>query len=312
MDIYINGISSISYQPGFENNALENFIVLNKHEEHTCIEPDYKTLIDPRMLRRMSRTIRMGISCAKKSLEMAGIEKPDAIVVGSGWGCIEDTEKFLNILKRNTEENLNPTPFIQSTHNTVAAQIALLLGCNGYNMTYTHNTLSFENALLDAILLLQEQPEKTVLLGGIDENTPLHETLMRKAGHFKVEIPGEGAAFFLLSTKKTDKAIAKISLADMGTGAEHDNAATYIPEKTDLLISNTHVPNMQYDSIDYTRYCGSYDTAIAFATWMAAQIVQKQQWPAGTNPPSHQPTHKVAVFNKDNHGLQSMIIIENA
>ena len=52
---------------------------------------------------------------------------PDAIITGTGLGCLEDTEKFLTAMVTNKEEFLTPTSFIQSTHNTVSAQIALLL-----------------------------------------------------------------------------------------------------------------------------------------------------------------------------------------
>ena len=58
----------------------------------------------------------------------------------------------------SNESALNPTPFIQSTHNTIGSQIALLLQCQGYNQTYTQRAFSFENVLLDAILELKENP----------------------------------------------------------------------------------------------------------------------------------------------------------
>ena len=86
-------------------------------------------------------------------------------------GCIEDSEKFLKALIDNNEEYLTPTNFIQSTHNTVGAQIALGLGCKGYNFTYVNGSISFESALLDAKLQLENEEENTILVGAADETS---------------------------------------------------------------------------------------------------------------------------------------------
>ncbi len=85
--------------------------------------------------RRMSRIIKMGVCAAMKCLQDAEIKNPDAIITGTGMGCIEDTGKFLSSYIENEEKLLNPTPFIQSTHNTVGAAIALMLKCHNYNNT---------------------------------------------------------------------------------------------------------------------------------------------------------------------------------
>lgn len=59
------------------------------------------------------------------AMKDANVESVDAIITGTGLGCIEDSEKFLKSILDNKEEFLTPTSFIQSTHNTVGAQIAL-------------------------------------------------------------------------------------------------------------------------------------------------------------------------------------------
>ena len=56
----------------------------------------------------------------------------------------------------NREQMLNPTAFIQSTFNTVGAQLALLLKIHAYNVTYVHRGLSFESALIDGIISIAE------------------------------------------------------------------------------------------------------------------------------------------------------------
>ena len=94
---------------------------------------------------------------------------PGAIITGTAFGCLEDTVTFLTRMMEQNEEMLPPTAFIQSTHNTVAAQIALMLKCHGYNNTFVHKGISFESALLDAMMLLKEQEADNILVGGTEE-----------------------------------------------------------------------------------------------------------------------------------------------
>src|SRR5690606_5551866 len=118
------------------------------------VDPDYKQWIDVKQIRRMSRVVKMGVAAANLSLEAAGLTAPDAIITGTAYGCLDDTGVFLKKMVEQQEEMLTPTAFIQSTHNTVAGQIALLLQCHGYNNTFVNRGFSFENALLDAMMIL--------------------------------------------------------------------------------------------------------------------------------------------------------------
>jgi len=108
---------------------------------------------------------------------------------------MEDSEKFLASLITGNEQTLSPTSFIFSTHNTVAAQIALLLKCNNYNFTHTHRGLSFENALLDSFLFLNDNPAANVLVGASDEVTETSFRILQRLGAIKrrgSEGPGVG------------------------------------------------------------------------------------------------------------------------
>jgi 3-oxoacyl-[acyl-carrier-protein] synthase II len=209
MNIYIRSTACISPQNSFGTTVVEY-----TGNRLKCIEPEYKNLLDPKLLRRMSRIIRFGASAALSCLREAGEQNPGAIVTGTAYGCLEDTGLFLTSLIERREEMLQPATFIQSTHNTVGAQIALILQCTRYNNTFVHRGLSFENALLDAIMLLQEGTADNVLVGGVDELTDTSHALLtrfglyRRApvsnlelynGRLKGTIAGEGAAFFLLS-----------------------------------------------------------------------------------------------------------------
>ncbi|HEY9196512.1 MAG TPA: beta-ketoacyl synthase chain length factor, partial [Mucilaginibacter sp.] len=169
--MYIRSTGNISPQNTFGTIPFSDGPVAYEVNRLSCITPDYKELIDPKLIRRMSRVIKMGVASAMACLNDAGISNPDAIVTGTAYGCLEDTGVFLSKMVERGEELLTPTSFIQSTHNTVGAQVALLLGCNAYNNTFVSGGFSFENTLADAQMLLQEGQANQVLVGGIDEIT---------------------------------------------------------------------------------------------------------------------------------------------
>lgn len=102
----------------------------------------------------------------------------DAIITGTGCGCMENSERFLIDMSRFGENCLKPTLFMQSTHNTISSLMAIVLKCHGYNNTYSHKGISFESALLDAWLQIDSGEVNTVLVGAHDEVTPMMSTIM--------------------------------------------------------------------------------------------------------------------------------------
>ncbi len=245
-----------------------------------CIEPDYKGLIDPKALRRMSRIIRMGVATATVCLREGGVEMPDAIVTGTGYGCLEDTGLFLTSMIQRKEEALQPATFIQSTHNTVGAQIALILQCTGYNNTFVHRGFSFENALLDAILLIQEAEAATVLTGGVDELTDVSFEILSRFGLYRHTPAGEGTAFFLLSGEPNVQDYAK--LEGMATFYKPEDVGLEMqrflqeqaidPASIDLVIGDEILQGIPTQP--YKTQCGEYPTSTAYAFWLAATLIK--------------------------------------
>ena len=222
MEAYIKGIGNISPQRTFENSTFLEEIIESAKPYMTCIEPNYKEFMEPIQRRRMGRILKMGVTASRLCLKDAGIKKPDAIIAGTGLGLLQDTEKFLTSMLDNDEKFLNPTSFIQSTHNTVGAHIAVMLKCNKYNYTFVHSNFSFESAILDSLMQLEENPDSNILLGGLDEMTEQHYQITERAGFWEKSkhslskgngdnkiIPGEGAAFFVLSKKQSENNYAR-------------------------------------------------------------------------------------------------------
>ena len=268
-----------------------------------CREPEYKNLIPPMQLRRMSKTIRIGVAAAKICLRETGLEKPDAIHIGSAYGVLDDSEKFLNNLIEQQEQTLTPTSFIQSTHNTVSGQIALLTHCHGHNLTFVHKAHSFESALLDAAVFLQNHPQAIVLAGAVEECTPTAYDILRRFGMYDDRIPaGEGAAFFLLSNQR-NKATCKISAFDIFLASDatmvSKNISSFLENNSltiasdDIIITgevNNEASSIMYHQLQerffpnnpiqtFKLYSGEYPTASAFGLSFAALTLKEKNSP---------------------------------
>ena len=234
---------------------------LREGEGYRFAEPDYKqTIPNASERRRMSRIVKMGTSVGLACTS----PQTEAILTATGLGCLADTEKFMQQMFERNDLPLSPTPFIHSTFNTIGAQIAMLTGNHGYNNTYVHRALSFESALTDAALMLEECPSRHILVGAIDELTPSVNTILHRFRADREFPIGEGAAFFRLTGEADD---AEACITDMESGEGRLNEA-YI----DDFLRKNNAPNAQriFPS-DYKKFCGEYATAISFALWMTLQ-----------------------------------------
>ncbi|MBW7913222.1 MAG: beta-ketoacyl synthase chain length factor [Taibaiella sp.] len=302
IDLYINSAGIIS---GAGNNMSGNF--LQDTTDYSAfalaaVEPDYKAYIPVMQLRRMSKAVRMGVVASKVAMQQAGMETPDAISVGTAYGCLQDTESFLGKMIEQDEQMLTPTAFIQSTHNTVSGQIALLAGCNGHNLTYVHRGHSFEHALINAKLHMQQHPGSNILIGAIEEQTPNSVKALQYAGAVAKEnytpsdvlggkltnpVCGEGAAFFSLTEQPLNQQSLKIAALDIFK-ATADKAFEKIENFAaqagpfDLFVSGSNGEKKDYalyQSIaaeivpgvpvtTFKQLCGEYPVASSFVLGM--------------------------------------------
>ena len=127
--LYIHGIGCISCQPTFNTNYFYEEIISYTHNPVLLFEPNYKQFIPPLQLRRMNKSMKSALYASKLALQAANWEEIDAVITGTGVGCLNDSERFVETLLEDELQLLNPTPFIQSTHNMPAATIALALKC---------------------------------------------------------------------------------------------------------------------------------------------------------------------------------------
>jgi len=312
----------------------------NHQNRVACIEPTYKEYINPVQLRRMSRILKLGLGAAQLCLHQIDGFSPDAIVVGTGLACVGDLELFLKSALEHEGANISPIPFINSSHNTVASQIARILSFRGYNNTFCHKHLSFEHALLDSLMLLHEQEAEQVLVGGVDEFDPALFGFWDHLGYWKKEneavgaMAGEGAGFFLLHRNAQKPCIAKISAIKtlhgplkqdtwvsflLENGLQSKDIDTFVlglngHQKEDApyqqLLATVIPPDAQIAA--YKHLCGTYMTGTAFALAIAANALQSGAFPTSCIQRVGQKSkiNKVLIYNQYWNQMHALILLE--
>ena len=303
--VHILEASAIAPQPVFDSDRLERVEAYTTHPLKAIV-PELRRYIDPVRGRRMEKVARIGLGAALNALDRAGVSTPGSIIVGTGLGCMESTERFFVPLLENNEDVPNPTAFIQSTHNNVAGQIALATRCTGYNYTYLHRGISFTSALLDGWLQVAAEGVGTVLVGGAESITPDYYRVQRRSGIWKQhDVPnldvlrstdggglcGEGAAFFVLGDARGMGPSVRLADVDItfrgGPGTLPQRVADLlqrnglVPADVDLLLVGRNGDGPQdaaYVPVEelmpgaalaaYKHLCGEYFTANAFGLWM--------------------------------------------
>ena len=134
-------------------------------------DPDFREVIPPMEARRMGRILKRALWCSVKALEKADIAVPDAVITATDYGCMENSEFFLNGIMGIDDAAMRPVHFMNSTHNTIGSVVAIKLGCHGYNATYSHPGRSFLSALEDAVMQIGLGDIDTALVGWYDERT---------------------------------------------------------------------------------------------------------------------------------------------
>lgn len=316
---YINGVGVISPQKTFDNSEFLNEVSLYKENVLTAVVPDFKQYINPIQMRRMNRTLRMGLSSATICLRDANVQTPDGIITATGYGFLDETYKFFNELLMQDEQQLTPTYFMQSTYNSLTGAAALAAKCMGYSNTFVSRGFAYENAVIDAFMQINKHVEGNYLVGAFDEAAEVQYKLNIRVPHYKQEkipnlelfdsttrgsIQGEIAAFYLLSGKPSDTtwcALNDVQLLYKPEDANELKVAldefleenNLTKKEIDVLINGVS-GDVLHDEITKTIYglfpsstvqlrfkhlCGEFCTAGSFATWLGASILKKQVVP---------------------------------
>jgi len=207
--VYIKSAAMISLQKPLCDEWMDN----PRRPQEAYLradDPVFSEFIPPMQARRMGLLLRRAVVTSEVAVRDSGIAVPEAVVSGTGLGCMENTERVLSVL-RCGEEGVGPTDFMQSTHNTIASTVAIRLGLHGYNCTYSQGDVSFECALLDAFVHISAGRFSSALVLGNDEMTgPTFEKLT-KAGYFKGLGPGSEVSVAMVLSSCPDGALCEVA-----------------------------------------------------------------------------------------------------
>jgi hypothetical protein len=342
MTMFIYNSSCISPQQTFEDINLDELVVPVNNILRVN-EPKYAG-IPLNILRRMGKAVRIGVGAAWPIIHDS--EKPDGIIIGSANGGMEDCIKFLNQVIEYDEGRLTPTNFVQSTSNAIAAQIGLSTSNTGYNMTHVHRGLAFENAMIDAMMMLMQNPQSSYLLGGVDEVSSYNYNLERLAGWYKKEsvtgtdlyqsasdgsIAGEGAAMFLVGNKKSGSSpeVRGIKTLHSKEPAEVADQLRQFLERHgphEVLLSgengdarvqpfyaaceNVAAPEIM--KLHFKHYTGEHPGAAAVALWLACRFFKESKIPLHffKSVPVQTPVNSILIYNTGKGEQHSFISLQ--
>lgn len=327
--IYVLSAKQISVQQPLCEDWMTQPIVYQQPFNRS-IDPSFKDYISPIEARRMGKILKRAIATSKEAIKASGLESVDAIITGTGYGCIENTEFFLDALSKDGEQMLSPTYFMQSTHNTISSLVAIQTKNHGYNVTYAHKGISFDSALQDAVLQMRLGKINSALIGGHDELTETFYRILKKGGMMGQddEMCGEAAVSVVLGTKNDDylcklvnfkilhkptleklKAVAKDFQADYiltGISGNHKSDEAYFAE-TKELFSNAKL-------LKYKHIFGESFTSSGIGIYVAAQCLKAGMIPAHlfVNPSeiSDKKPSKILIFNHSDGNNYSLTLLE--
>lgn len=333
--IYIKGLAQISIQRPLCDDWIQNGVAHNEAYVRAD-DPNFRDFLAPLEARRMGRLLKRATVVAETALKEGATTCPDAIFSGTGLGCVESTEKFLETLCREGEHLLSPAHFMQSTHNTISSLIAIRTHCHGANTTFSHKTFSFEQALHEAIMSLRLAECCNALVGGYDEVTPSYYTLLRRAGyvgHPQQVACSETAMAALISTER-EGAVARLDAFQTGQATQEGESATRLkdfldncgisPDDIDAVVTGhngvanndaryatlcmTCLPGIP--QLPYKQLFGENYTVSALAFYAAARMLQHGTWPTCLSGlPATRPPQRLLIVNLSADGGYAFTVL---
>ena len=322
--VYIKSATQISAQQPLseawmtEPQTLEGSYVRSQ-------DPAFRNWLNPMESRRLGRLLKRALVTATEALSKAGIMQPDAIITGTGLGCIENTELLLKQMCCEGDDTLKPTNFMQSTHNTISSLIAINGHFHGYNSTYSHKAVSFESAMLDAFLQLRLGDISTALVTGNDEMTPSYFTILQRGGYLGQpgQVPATEASAALVLSTEADGALCELQDIRMSYGTALPTS-TMKPDAILIGTNGCEANDSIYDALaarlpstpllHYKHLFGEGYSSSALGLYAAAHIVSKGEAPAfmrcdGYNEPL--PVSQMLIINHSDGNCFSYTQISN-
>ena len=302
--------------------------------------PVFRDYINASDARRMCSVMKCALASSLKVLQDAGVDKPDAIITGTGVGSLDYTQRFLADLHANNEQMLKPTYFMQSTHNTIGSTLGIYTKNNGYNTTYSHNGITFEEAVLDAWLQLRLNKIQNALVGGHDEMTQSYFEALQMTGYVGQEgmVPCCGMSGAIFLSKECETALCELAGIEIMDKPSHEaikTATISMLERNGLSVNDlsaimtgvngnstndkhynniTEILFKETPTIRYKHLFGENFTSSAMSVYSAAHCLAKGFIPRhmayGNTEPKHDEPRNILLLNYAGGRECSLILLK--
>jgi len=265
---------------------------------YACSESFSENEITVKQRRRLSRLGQMVLVAAKRSKPLETDRL--SVAIGTGWGTLCEAAMFIENMIAKDEREPMPSHFINSVHNSLAAQVAIEMGAHGLNFAPTERDISFESALWQGVQQLVTNEADCVLVGAADELNKYLLSIGRRWGLWKNATPAEGATVISLARDGNTRAplahVRGVRFGRYRRPFDAEREAAWIAEAIDLTQmevvlsgANGWKPlDAMYESVvealstragrslthqTYKQECGEYYSASAFGFARAVELV---------------------------------------
>jgi 3-oxoacyl-[acyl-carrier-protein] synthase II len=290
---------------------------------HPAYLVDFASLPDKTLLKKIRRSdavSKMSVLAAADAVADSGVgdlaQKKIGIILATAFGPHVTTFNFLDDILDHGDAAVSPTTFSNSVHNAAASYIAMSLNIKGPTMTIAQFHFSFQSGLQLAQAWLDQGRCDYVLAGAVDQYGEVlgyvADQKLTKAEDGKIRpftfkptgyVPGEGAAFFLLSNRHDGNAYCSVDAVhtndDPDQGRSVDiaviNADGMLPDESAYLHSlSKDVPTAAYSPLFGSMMVGSAFNMAAGALMLQRQV--RYATPVQDNP------HGIRLLTKSESG----------
>jgi hypothetical protein len=203
-----------------------------------------------RMLRRMTTLGSMVVGGGIAALEHAGVEGEDLAHAGSVFGtAYGEIAVACRLFEGGLDAGISPTAFHNSVHNASLGYLSMFGGVRGPSLAVSDSTLSGEEAVLEAMSLLEEGAASLVVVGSGDESCPSLFSPCWRAGEEAPRatarstetrdrlVTDQGAGFLVLgrADDRTGSAV-RAYVTDVSTAPTAESLLDSLPPDPDLVV----------------------------------------------------------------------------
>lgn len=165
----------------------------------------------PLKARKMDRSSQLATATAGLALRDAGIDIKSleaervGIAMGCGFGGVGNSSEFLTGYFNSGVEGLAPMLFPNTVSNAAASNTSIEHGLKGPNVTMVQRFCSAESAFMMACRFIEDGQADIMLVGGIDELSPLIIEGLCSLGQHKsyAKSFGEGCGIIVLENAES-------------------------------------------------------------------------------------------------------------